>query len=35
LITTEIEMLWAEGADQDGGLLWLRNELADSVGDLE
>jgi DNA-binding transcriptional LysR family regulator len=33
-ITMEIEMLWAERADKDGGLRWLRNELADSIGDL-
>jgi DNA-binding transcriptional LysR family regulator len=33
-ITMEIEMLWAERADKDGGLQWLRNALADSIGDL-
>ena len=33
-ITMEIEMLWAERADEDGGLRWLRNELADCIGDL-
>ena len=31
----EIEMLWDEGADQDQGLQWLVNELAQSTGDLE
>jgi DNA-binding transcriptional LysR family regulator len=33
-IAVEIEMLWVEGADQDEGLQWLLNELADSIGDL-
>jgi DNA-binding transcriptional LysR family regulator len=33
-ITMEIEMLWVERADKDGGLQWLRNALADSIGDL-
>jgi DNA-binding transcriptional LysR family regulator len=33
-ITTEIEMLWVEGADQDEVLRWLLNELAESIGDL-
>jgi DNA-binding transcriptional LysR family regulator len=33
-ITIEIEMLWVEGADKDGSLRWLRNELADCTGDL-
>jgi DNA-binding transcriptional LysR family regulator len=33
-ITTEIEMLWDQGADQDQGLQWLVNELAESIGDL-
>jgi DNA-binding transcriptional LysR family regulator len=33
-ITIEIEMLWVEGADQDEGLQWLLNELAESIGDL-
>jgi DNA-binding transcriptional LysR family regulator len=33
-ITMEIEMLWVEGVDQDERLRWLRNELADSIGDL-
>jgi DNA-binding transcriptional LysR family regulator len=32
--TTEIEMLWDQGADQDQGLQWLVNELAESIGDL-
>ena len=30
----EIEVLWVEGADQDEGLRWLLNELAESIGDL-
>jgi len=34
-ITIEIEMLWVEGADQDEVLQWLRNELAESIRDLE
>jgi len=34
-ITIEIEMLWNQGADQDRGLQWLVNELADSIGDIE
>src|SRR5580693_3635694 len=34
-ITIEIEMLWVEGADQDEGLEWLLNKLAESIGDLE
>jgi DNA-binding transcriptional LysR family regulator len=29
----EIEMLWDQGADQDQGLQWLVNELAESIGD--
>jgi DNA-binding transcriptional LysR family regulator len=33
-ITVEIEMLWVERADQDEGLQWLLNELAESIGDL-
>jgi DNA-binding transcriptional LysR family regulator len=33
-ITIEIEMLWIGGTDQDEGLQWLLNELADSIGDL-
>jgi DNA-binding transcriptional LysR family regulator len=33
-ITIEIEMLWVERADQDEPLRWLRNELANSIGDL-
>jgi hypothetical protein len=33
-ITIEIEMLWIEGADQDEGLQWLLNELAESIGDV-
>ena len=33
-ISMEIEMLWVERADKDRGLRWLRNELADSIGDL-
>ncbi|HTD17563.1 MAG TPA: LysR family transcriptional regulator [Chthoniobacterales bacterium] len=33
-IKIEIEMLWVEGADQDRGLRWLLNELAESAGDL-
>jgi DNA-binding transcriptional LysR family regulator len=33
-ITTEIEMLWVEGADQDEVLQWLVNELAESIGDV-
>jgi DNA-binding transcriptional LysR family regulator len=33
-ITIEIEMLWAEGADQDKGLQWLLSELAESIRDL-
>jgi DNA-binding transcriptional LysR family regulator len=32
--TTEIEMLWVEGADQDEVLQWLLNELAESIGDV-
>jgi len=35
LITIEIEMLWVEGADQDVGLQWLLNELAESIRDPE
>jgi DNA-binding transcriptional LysR family regulator len=34
-ITIEIEMLWIGGADQDEGLQWLLNELAESIGDLD
>jgi DNA-binding transcriptional LysR family regulator len=34
-ITIEIEMLWVEGADEDEGLQWLLNELAESIEDLE
>jgi DNA-binding transcriptional LysR family regulator len=34
-IAIEIEMLWVDGADQDEGLQWLLNELAESIGDLE
>jgi DNA-binding transcriptional LysR family regulator len=30
----DIEMLWDQGADQDHGLQWLVNELAESIGDL-
>jgi DNA-binding transcriptional LysR family regulator len=33
-ITIEIEMLWDQSADQDQGLQWLVNELAESIGDL-
>jgi DNA-binding transcriptional LysR family regulator len=33
-MTVNIEMLWDEGADQDLGLQWLLNELAESIGDL-
>jgi DNA-binding transcriptional LysR family regulator len=33
-IAIEIEMLWVERADQDGGLEWLVNELAESIGDV-
>jgi DNA-binding transcriptional LysR family regulator len=33
-ITMEIEMLWDQSADQDQGLQWLVNELAESIGDL-
>ena len=33
-MTVEIEMLWDQGADQDQGLQWLVNELAESIGDL-
>lgn len=33
-ITIEIEMLWAEEADQDQGLQWLLSELAESIRDL-
>jgi DNA-binding transcriptional LysR family regulator len=33
-ITIEIEMLWVDGANQDERLRWLRNELADSIGNL-
>jgi DNA-binding transcriptional LysR family regulator len=33
-VTIEIEMLWDQSADQDQGLQWLVNELAESIGDL-
>ena len=33
-ITTEIEMLWVEGADQNEVLQWLLNELAESIRDV-
>jgi DNA-binding transcriptional LysR family regulator len=33
-MTVEIEMLWDQGADQDQGLQWLVNELAESIGDV-
>ncbi len=32
-MTVDIEMLWDQGADQDQGLQWLVNELAESIGD--
>jgi len=30
----DIEMLWDQAADQDQGLQWLVNELAESMGDV-
>ena len=33
-ITIEFETLWSEAADQDEGLRWLLDELAESIEDL-
>ncbi len=34
-MTVEIEMLWDQRADQDQGLQWLVNELAESLGEVD
>jgi DNA-binding transcriptional LysR family regulator len=34
-MTVDIEMLWDQSADQDQGLQWLVNELAESVGEVD
>jgi len=33
-MTVEFEMLWHQGGDQDPGVQWLVNELAESIGDV-
>jgi DNA-binding transcriptional LysR family regulator len=32
-VAVDIEMLWDQGTDEDQGLQWLVNELAESIGD--
>ena len=33
-LAVDIEMLWDQGTDEDQGLQWLVNELAESIGDV-
>lgn len=33
-VAVDIEMLWDQGADEDQGLQWLVNELAESIGNV-